>query len=104
MEKTFECSEEKGIEYTFHNYKKEGITEPILKGFIDRLGLEKVLNKQGSTYRQLPDETKASLAENSAAFSFLLEKNSAIKRPIITDGKRIIAGFNSEELDRWLNN
>jgi Spx/MgsR family transcriptional regulator len=104
MKKTFEFLEAKGVEYTFHNYKKEGITEPILKGFIDRLGLEKVLNKQGSTYRQLPDETKASLAENSAAFSFLLEKNSAIKRPIITDGKRIIAGFNSEELDRWLNN
>lgn len=104
MKKTFEFLEAKGVEYTFHNYKKKGITEAILQGFIDTLGLEMVLNKQGSTYRQLPDETKASLAENSDAFSFLLEKNSAIKRPIITDGKRIIAGFNSKELDKWLNN
>ena len=103
MKKTFEFLEAKGIEYTFHNYKKEGITEPILQGFIDTLGLEKVFNKQGSTYRQLPDETKVSLSVNSAAFSFLLEKKSAIKRPIITDGKRMIAGFNSEELDKWLN-
>ncbi|MBP6094364.1 MAG: Spx/MgsR family RNA polymerase-binding regulatory protein [Cytophagaceae bacterium] len=103
MKKTFEFLEAKGIEYTFHNYKKEGITEPILQGFIDTLGLEKVFNKQGSTYRQLPDETKASLAVNSAAFSFLLEKNSAIKRPILTDGKRMIAGFNPDELDKWLN-
>jgi Spx/MgsR family transcriptional regulator len=103
MKKTFEFLEAKGIEYTFHNYKKEGITEPILQGFIDTLGLEKVFNKQGSTYRQLPDETKVSLAVNSAAFSFLLEKNSAIKRPIITEGKRMIAGFNLEELDKWLN-
>jgi Spx/MgsR family transcriptional regulator len=103
MKKTFEFLEAKGIEYTFHNYKKEGITEPILQGFIDTLGLEKVFNKQGSTYRQLPDETKASLATNSAAFSFLLEKNSAIKRPILTDGIRMIAGFNPDELDKWLN-
>lgn len=103
MKKTFEFLQAKGIEYTFHNYKKEGISAPILQGFIDQLGLEKVLNKQGSTYRQLPDETKALLSNEDEAFSFLLEKNSAIKRPIITDGKRIIAGFNSDELDKWLN-
>jgi len=104
MNKTFDFLHEKGIDFTFHNYKKEGISETILQGFIDILGLEKVLNKQGSTYRSLSDETKASLSDHHTAFSFLLEKNSAIKRPILTDGKRIIAGFNSEELDKWLNN
>ena len=104
MKKTFDFLHEKGIEYTFHNYKKEGISATILQGFIDALGLEKVMNKQGSTYRQLSEETKALLSNDNEAFSFLLEKNSAIKRPIMTDGKRIIAGFNSEELDEWLNN
>ena len=103
MKKTFEYLQAKGIEYTFHNYKKEGITAPILQGFVDTLGLEKVFNKQGSTYRQLSDETKATLTNPTSTFSFLLEKNSAIKRPILTDGKRMIAGFNSEELDKWLN-
>ncbi len=104
MKKTFDFLQEKGIEYVFHNYKKEGISAAVLQNFIDQLGLETVLNKQGSTYRQLSDDAKASITENSTAFSFLLEKNSAIKRPIITDGKRIIAGFNSDELDKWLNN
>ena len=103
MKKTFEFLQAKGIEYTFHNYKKEGISAPILQGFIDQLGLEKVLNKQGSTYRQLPDEIKVQIANENEAFSFLLEKNSAIKRPIITDGTRMIAGFNQEDLDKWLN-
>jgi Spx/MgsR family transcriptional regulator len=103
MKKTFEFLNEKGIEYTFHNYKKEGISAPILQGFIDQLGIDKILNKQGSTYRLLPDNTKASINNTKEAFQFLLEKNSAIKRPILTDGKRIIAGFNSEELDKWLN-
>jgi Spx/MgsR family transcriptional regulator len=103
MKKTFEYLQAKGIEYTFHNYKKDGITAPILQGFVDTLGLEKVFNKQGSTYRQLSEDTKVTLINPKSAFSFLLEKNSAIKRPIITDGKRMIAGFNSEELDKWLN-
>jgi Spx/MgsR family transcriptional regulator len=104
MKKTFDFLNEKGIDFTFHNYKKEGISETILQGFVDALGLEKVLNKQGSTYRSLTDETKEILADDHTSFSFLLEKNSAIKRPILTDGKRVIAGFNPEELDKWLNN
>jgi arsenate reductase-like glutaredoxin family protein len=36
-------------------------------------------------------------------FKFLLEKNSAIKRPILQDEKRLIAGFNPDDLDKWLN-
>jgi Spx/MgsR family transcriptional regulator len=103
MKKTFDFLDEKGIIYEFHNYKKQGITSAVLQGFIDKLGIDKIMNKQGSTYRQLPDETKALFCNPNGAFQFLLEKNSAIKRPIITDGNRIIAGFNSEELDKWLN-
>jgi len=104
MKKTFEYLQAKGIEYSFHNYKKDGISAPILQEFVDMLGLEKVFNKQGSTFRQLEEATKVSLQDPMAAFQFLLEKNSAIKRPIITDGKRIIAGFNEKDLDVWLNN
>lgn len=104
MKKAFDFLSKKDIKYTFHNYKKEGISAVTLQEFIDKLGIEKVLNKQGSTYRQLSDKEKDALEEKTTAFSFLLEKNSAIKRPIITDGNRIIAGFNPEELDIWLNN
>lgn len=104
MKKTFDYLQSKEIPFEFHNYKKQGITIEKLEEFIQALGLEKVLNKQGSTFRQLDDATKASLQDPKAAFQFLLLKNSAIKRPIIIDGKRIIAGFNVSELDIWLNN
>jgi arsenate reductase (glutaredoxin) len=104
MKKTFDFLHEKGIEFEFHNYKKQGISTEKLQEFIASLGHEKVLNKQGSTYRQLSEEMKARITNPSEVFSFLLEKNSAIKRPILVDGKRIIAGFNPKELDVWLNN
>ncbi len=104
MKKTFDFLHEKGIEFEFHNYKKQGISKEQLQEFIQSLGIEKVLNKQGSTYRQLSEETKTLISNPEEAFAFLVEKNSAIKRPILVDGKRIIAGFNSEELDKWLNN
>ncbi len=103
MKKTFEFLQEKGIPFEFHNYKKQGVSPIVLQNFIDELGLDKVFNKQGSTYRQLDEATKAKINDPQEAFKFLLEKNSAIKRPILQDEKRLIAGFNSEELDKWLN-
>ena len=103
MKKTFEYLQSKGIPFEFINYKKNGISTDERQDFIDQLSLEKVFNKQGSTYRQLPEETKLALNNPQKAFEFLLEKNSAIKRPILVDKNRIIAGFNELELDKWLN-
>jgi len=103
MKKTFEYLQSKGIPFEFINYKKNGISPDELQGFIDQLSLEKVFNKQGSTYRQLPEETKLALNDPQKAFEFLIEKNSAIKRPILVDKNRIITGFNELELDKWLN-
>jgi Spx/MgsR family transcriptional regulator len=103
MKKTFEYLQKKGISFEFINYKTNGISSETLQGFIDQLTLDKVFNKQGSTYKQLPEEVKLALNDPQKAFEFLLEKNSAIKRPILVYKNSIIAGFNESELDKWLN-
>jgi arsenate reductase len=103
MKKTFEYLQAKGISFEFINYKKNGLSPDELQGFIDQLTLERVFNKQGSTYRQLAEDIKLELTDPQKAFEFLLEKNSAIKRPILVDKNRMIAGFNEFELDKWLN-
>jgi Spx/MgsR family transcriptional regulator len=100
MKKTFDYLNEKGIPFAFHNYKKSGIEATQLRYFIEQLGEETVLNKQGSTYRQLSDTEKANLD----IFSYLQEKTSAIKRPILVQNDRCFAGFKPEELDQWLTN
>lgn len=98
MKKTFDYLNEKGIVFEFHDYKKKGISAELLHFFIEQLGEEIVLNKQGSTYRQLSDLDKANLN----VFNFLQEKTSAIKRPILVQNDRCFAGFKPEELDVWL--
>ena len=100
MKKTFDYLNEKGIPFEFHDYKKKGISAEQLRFFIDQLGEETVLNKQGSTYRLLSDEEKANLD----VFNYLQEKTSAIKRPILIYNNRCFAGFKPEELDKWLTN
>lgn len=102
MKKTFDYLQSKNITYEFHDYKKKGLSKEKLMDFLSNLGSDVVLNKQGSTYKQLDDKTKESLNEPAALTNFLLEKTSAIKRPIIEQKNTYLAGFDTENLDSWL--
>ena len=103
MKKAFDYLEQKGIPYTFHNYKKFGISPEILHTFIDALGIETIFNKQGSTFRQCTNEQKKHLLNEQEAFKFLIEKTSAIKRPIFVYQNKYLAGLNFDKLDILLN-
>ncbi|MEY4384548.1 MAG: hypothetical protein RI995_2090 [Bacteroidota bacterium] len=102
MKKAFDYLQANNIPFEFHDYKKKGLSIPQLEAFLDHLGAEIVLNKQGSTYKQLNDEVKGSLNTPDTLKSFLLEKTSAIKRPIFEKNGRYLAGFDTDKLDSWL--
>ncbi len=70
------------INYQFHDYRKQGIDTDLVNKFCQSLGWESVLNKRGTTYRQLSDEQKKSLDEKSAV-ALMAEMPAMIKRPIL---------------------
>ncbi|MEZ8062793.1 MULTISPECIES: ArsC family reductase [Vibrio] len=83
--------EAEGIEFEFHDYRKQGVTEELVANFCSELGWELVLNKRGTTYRQLSQEQKDTLTEEKAV-TLLVEQPAMIKRPILkVDGKLHIA-------------
>jgi len=84
--------EEKGVAYAFHDYKKAGIDEARLRGWAGELGWEVLLNKAGTTFRQLPDADKQGLDEDKAV-ALMLANPSMIKRPVLDLGDRRIVGF-----------
>jgi len=84
-----------GVGHSFHDFKKAGIDEAQLRGWADRLGWEKVLNRAGTTFRKLPDGDKAGL-DADRAVKLMLAHPSAIKRPILEAGDTLLAGFSAE--------
>lgn len=85
---------DKNIPMEFHDFKKQGVDENRLRNWAAQVGWEKLVNRQGTTWRQLPDEIKASISNESAAIHLMLEKPSIIKRPIVEqDGKIAHLGF-----------
>ena len=57
MKKAMKWLDDNGVAYHFHDYKKEGVPEAALKQWLDALGWETVINKRGTTWRKLDDET-----------------------------------------------
>ncbi|WP_415911576.1 ArsC family reductase [Neptuniibacter sp. QD37_11] len=88
--------EANGVDYQFHDYRKNGLEEAQLKAWIDELGWELLLNKRGTTWRQQPDEVKNNINEASA-IALMLEHPAMIKRPLLDTGSERKVGFKDTE-------
>ncbi|MEZ9395972.1 ArsC family reductase [Vibrio splendidus] len=88
--------ETEGIEFEFHDHRKQGINEELVKTFCSELGWELVLNKRGTTYRQLTQEQKDTLTEEKAV-ALLVEQPAMIKRPILKVEGKLHIGFKADQ-------
>lgn len=95
MKKARAWLEARGIAYAFHDYKVEGIDRATLEGWVERLGWEVVLNRAGTTFRALPESDKTGLTA-AKAVGLMVKQPSMIKRPILTAGRELVAGFKPE--------
>ena len=84
---------ENGIEFTFHDYKKQGVPADRLTQWVDEHGWEVVLNRAGTTFKKLPDEAKSDLNADKA-IALMIEQPSMIKRPVLDLGQgKTVLGF-----------
>jgi len=82
------------IEYEFHDYKAKGISADKLKDWSKQVGWESLVNKRGTTWRQLDESVQATVTNEKAAIALMQEKTSVIKRPLIEEkGKVLTLGF-----------
>ena len=84
---------ENDVAIPFHDFKKQGISEELLKAWLKQISWEKLVNRQGTTWRQLSDEAKAAVCDATSAINLMLEKSSVIKRPVLEIDNKIILGF-----------
>ena len=99
MKKAFAWLDSRKLAYEFHDYKKEGVPSGKLKEWATKAGWEKLVNSRGPTWRKIPDGEKLPLTESKALA--LLEKNpSAIRRPIVEAGSRLLVGFDAADFEK----
>ncbi len=90
--------DEQGQAYTFHDYKKQGVPADRLDAWIKQVGWEVLVNRQGTTWRQLDDATKAGVVDVASARALMLDKASVIKRPVVEKNGTVVAvGFDEKK-------
>ena len=86
-----------GVSYSFRDYKKSPPSITELKGWVNVLDWERLLNTAGTTFRKLAENDRANLDE-AKAIALMTAHPSLIKRPVITrDGSPVLLGFRPDD-------
>jgi arsenate reductase len=84
----------------FHDFKKQGLQREIVKGWLQQIPLDLLINRKGTTWRTLSEEQKALANDEDSAIELMLSTPSLIKRPVLQmntgDAARYQVGFKPE--------
>ncbi|MFI4966099.1 MAG: arsenate reductase [Caulobacterales bacterium] len=95
MQKARAWLDGRGVRYAFQDYKTQGIERARLEGWVRAVGWEVLLNRNGATFRKLPEADKADLTE-AKAIGLMLAQPSMIKRPVLETDGGLLVGFKPE--------
>jgi arsenate reductase (glutaredoxin) len=87
---------EHGVEYDFHDFKKQGVPATELNGWLKAVGWETLVNRKGTTWRKLDEATRAAVVDVASAKALMLANASVIKRPVVQWADGVTVGFNAE--------
>ena len=86
-----------GIEHCFHDFRKNGLAEMQVAAWLEDVGAAVLLNKRGTTWRNLDAAQKeAAESDRDKLAALLLDQPTLIKRPVMDTGDRIFIGFTDE--------
>ncbi|MEM8593358.1 MAG: arsenate reductase [Pseudomonadota bacterium] len=83
------------IDYTFHDIRSDGLTQSQVSTWLALIGRDTLVNKRSTSWRQLSDELKTALSDQSTV-ELILQHPTLMKRPLLElSSNEIEVGFNS---------
>jgi arsenate reductase len=84
-----------GIDYRFHDFKKAGLSQDIVDGWLQQADWNVLVNRKGTTWRALDDAAKADVTDATAASALMLASPSVVKRPVLVLSGATHVGFST---------
>ncbi|YCH29582.1 ArsC family reductase [Erwinia sp. D4-22] len=103
MKKARRFLDNQQINYHYHDYRVNGLSDETVQRFIDTLGWTPLINMRGTTWRKLAAEEKAQIDNPQAAKTLMLAQPAVIKRPLLVaaDGSMLL-GFNENDYQQFI--
>ena len=90
------------IAYQFHDFRADGLAQQQVKTWIAELGLETLVNKRSTTWKELADNVKTEFNEQNA-IAVIVENPTLIKRPLLDTGAGRYVGFKEADYAKIFN-
>lgn len=98
VKKALKWLDAQGVNYTFHDFRQDGITKADVKTWVNALGWEGLINKRSTTWKELDDATKTSLNDDTIV-PVILENPTLIKRPLVNQNGYYSVGFKAADFE-----
>ena len=80
------------IDYEFIDFRRNPISQQVLKKMVESVGWELLINKRSTTYRSLSEEEKSNIN-----YDLVSKLPTLIKRPVLIYGENITVGFTEQQ-------
>ncbi|MGQ9426097.1 ArsC family reductase [Gilvimarinus sp. F26214L] len=87
--------ESRDVEFRFHDFRTDGLSAPQVQEWIGDLGLDVLINKRSTTWKNL-SEAERSAVDESSAVQLILDNPTLIKRPLLEKGQQRMVGFDQQ--------
>lgn len=94
--------EQHDVDYRFHDFRADGLTVAQVKTWIAEIGLDTLVNKRSTTWKELDEATRTHFNETTAP-AVISENPTLIKRPLLDTGKQKYVGFKDAEYTTIFN-
>ena len=91
------------IEHRFHDIRDDGLDIQMLERWVERIGWEKLLNKNSLTWRKIPEVDRADMSRDKA-LAAMLDRPTLIKRPVLEADNFIAVGFSEKRFREFIKN
>jgi len=96
VKKTLKWLDSQKIHYTFYDFKTQGLSEALLKSYIEQSDWSVLLNKRSTTFRNLPSEIKDNLTDD-VIFNAIIAQPTLLKRPVLIHNNTLNVGFKEQQ-------
>jgi arsenate reductase len=90
------------IEFRFHDLREDGLDIQMLERWSDRIGWQKLLNKQSLSWRRLPEVDRNDMTRDKA-LAAMIDSPTLVKRPVLEADKFIAVGFSEKRFGDFIN-
>ena len=95
VKKSLKWLEKNNVEFSFHDFRVDGLTPELLTHFVERSSWDVLLNKRSTTFRNLPAAIKNNLTDD-VMFNAVIEQPTLLKRPILIKNDTTCVGFKDD--------